>query len=284
MLAFASPKLPSISQALPSPAPLGVAEAQALASEVPCALLDVRERQSSDQHGRLSGSGPTLPGPAFNAFLRQLDGPDGPPAVAIERLDSGHCPALAVIGDLVRRSRERGGLRLGLPNSPIPVGGRLVVNVQSVPDGALYADLYSADGSVQHLHRGYFLRSRGATDVPITGTVSGSPGPSLLVVMAAPASLDLESRPTRERDADYLTALQHALTRLAAGVPEPRADVVLLSIVAAARPPAAPPVASARNRVPGPVDARCANIVAQVALGEGLSEADRKVLQTSCGH
>jgi hypothetical protein len=282
MLAFASPKLPSISQALPAPAPLGVVEAQALASEVPCALLDVREGQTSTQHGRLSVSGPTLPGPAFNAFLLQLEGPDGPPAVAVERLDSGHCAALSAIGDLVRHSRERGGLRLVLQSSQIPVGDRLVVNVQPVPNAALYADLYSADGSVQHLHRGYFLHSRGGTDAPITATVSGPPGLRLLVVMATPASLDLEKRPTSESDAGYLTALQHALARLAPDAPEPRAEVVLLSIIAAAHPPAAPPVASARNRIPGPIDARCANIVAQVALGGGLSEADRKVLQTSC--
>jgi hypothetical protein len=276
MLAFASPKPPSISQALPSPAPLGVAEAQALASGVPCALLDVRERQ-----GRLSVSGPTLPGPAFNAFLRQLDGPDGPPAVAIERLDSGHCSALAVVGDLVRRSREHVSLRVGLPNSPIPVGGRIVINVQSAPDGALYADLYSAEGSVQHLHRGYFPPSRGAVDAPIVGTVLGAPGLRLLVVMATPSPLNLEKRPTSESDTGYLAVLHRVLATLS---PSASAEVVPVSIVAATRPPVATPVTSAHARISNVNDSRCADIIAQVQLGLDLSDADRKILQTSCGH
>lgn len=280
-------EFPPLRPALPAPMPSarpGLAEARALATEVPCALLDVREEPSLEGGGRLSVSGSTLPGPAFNAFMHQLDGPAGPAASAVQRLDRGHCPVLAVMTDLVRRNRKRGDLRLLVQNAPISVGGHLRAIVQGVPDGALYVDLYSAEGMVQHLQRGHFARSADGNDVSVTAPASGPAGLRLLVAMSTPSPLDLEKRPTSESDADYLPALRQELAHLTPGAREPIGEVFPLFIMAAPRPPAAAPIASEHVRLPGPPNGpRCADIVARVQLGQDMSDADRKVLQTACG-
>jgi hypothetical protein len=261
-----------------------LAEARALAAELPCALLDVREAQSPGRPNRWLVSGAALPGPALESFLRHLDGPDGPAQVVTERLDQGYCPVLAVVADLVRRTRGQGGLRLVPQTSPAPVGGHLQLNVRPVADGALYVDLFAADGSVQHLRHGPVGRNQDGANVPVTALVSGSPGVHLLVALATPAPLALDRRPVNERDTDYLPALRRELGLLGQEAPEVRAEAIPLTIAAAARPPSVAPVAAAaKTRVSGRNDARCADITAQVQLGVGLSEADRLILQTSCG-
>ena len=285
LLAFTSPALPSI--LLPSTAaPLNASEARALASGIPCALVDVREGQASNSQSRLSVSGVTLSSPAFDAFLRRLGGPNGPPVLSIKRLDNIHCPVLAVVGDIVRRSREQRPLRLVLQATSVPVGGRLGVSAQEVPNGALYVDLYSADGSVQHLRRGPLPRGPGASNVPFVVSGSGSPGLRLMVVIATPSQLNLERRPTLESDADYLPALQDALAKLGLNDFVARAEIATLTIEAAppsAQLPPLRPIPSPHSRLPNATDTRCGNIIAQVQLGVSLSDADQKILQTSCG-
>jgi hypothetical protein len=189
------------------PAPFGLAEARALALRLPCALIDVREKRAPNGDGSWNVSGSALAGVAFEAFLQQLGGPARLAEVTIDRLDPGHCPALAVVTDLVRRNRERGAIRLIVPNSPVPVGAQLTITTQAVPDGALYIDLYVGDGTVQHLRRGTVPQSPGRIDVPVSAPASGPLGQRLVVAIAIPASLELAQRPTRESETAYLPAL-----------------------------------------------------------------------------
>jgi hypothetical protein len=100
--------------------------------------------------------------------------------------------------------------------------------------------------------------------------------------MAAPVPLDLERRPISEGDAGYLAALRKVLIDLGLGSSAPRIEVVPVSIIAATHPSTLTPVTLSHGRASGPSDGRCAQIIAQVQLGESLSEADRKILQTSC--
>lgn len=109
-VARASPVQPSSAHSLDAPS--GLAEARILALGVPCALIDVWEAQSPSQPAHLLVSGPALPGAAFNSFIRQIEVPGHPVGVATEPLDPGHCDALAVMTDLVRRTREQRALRL----------------------------------------------------------------------------------------------------------------------------------------------------------------------------
>jgi hypothetical protein len=278
-------------QTAPAPslaAPFGLAEARTLALGVPCALIDVRESDSPTQPARLMVSGPTMPGAAFNSFVRQVEAPGRAVGVATEPLDPGHCAALAVVTDLVRRTREHGAaLRLIAPVAPVAAGGELVVAAEAIPRGALYVDLYAADGSVVHLRRGTVPDTPAASDVTTTAAAPGPPGQRLLVAITTPVPFNLGQRPATESETAYLPALQHELARLKASSVEPRAEVATLSVIAASRPIAAssrpPPPASTASRAPNPSDPRCQNIVERVTLGGALSDADRMILRTSCG-
>jgi hypothetical protein len=274
----------------PSPslaAPPDLAEARTLALSVPCALIDVREAQSPSQPARLLVSGPTLPGAAFDSFIRQIEAPGRAVGVATEPLDPGHCAALAVMTDLVRRSREQRALRLIAPPAPVPIGGQLAVAAETIPHGALYVDLYAADGSVQHLRRGTVAGIPAGTDVTIAAAASGPPGQRLLVAITTAAPLNLEQRPATESETAYLPALQRELARMGGTSAGPQAEVATLSIVAAPRPVAVssqpPPTPSAASRAANPSNPRCEDIVARVRLGETLSDADRATLRTGCG-
>jgi hypothetical protein len=278
---------PAPASPAPTAAPLSLASARGLALRVPCALIDVREGQPPDEPpDRLHVSGPTLPGAAFDSFLRVLGQAGRSVVVATDPLEPGQCAALAVITDLIQRSRERDPLQLTTPGSPIPVGGQLAVTVQALAGGALYVDLYAADGSVQHLRRGPVAGGSGVVAVPIAAPISGSSGQRLLIAITTPAPFDLAQRPANESGAAYLPALQRELAGLTPGAPEPRAELATLSVVGAARPstlvPRQPPALPSPVRTPHVVSPRCAAIVERVQLGEALSDADRTLLQTDC--
>ncbi|MFL5286600.1 MAG: hypothetical protein ACJ8AW_37910, partial [Rhodopila sp.] len=250
------------------PALSSLAEARTLALGVPCALIDIQEAPSPGQSGRLLVAGPALPGAAFDSFMRRIETPGRDADVDTEPLDPGHCAALAVMTDLVRHSRERDALRVVAPSVPVPVGGQLVISAEAIPGGALYLDLYAADGSVQHLHRGPVPGTR--AEVAVTAAAPGPPGQRLLVAIATAAPLALPQRPANENEAAYLPALQHELARLGAAAVELRAEVATLSIIAASRPiavPSRPPVSSAASRPPVQGNPRCQDIVARVTLG-----------------
>ncbi len=278
--ATSSPATPA--PATPSPAnAFGLAEARSLAFGVPCALLDVVESQTSDQPVGLVVSGPMLPGAAFDAFVRQLDMHGYSVAVTTEPLDPGHCAALAAVTDLVRHSRRQGALRLAAPAAPVPVGGQLVIAAETIPGGALYVDLYAADGTVLHLRRGTGPGNPAEAEATIAAAASGPPGQRLLVAITTATPLNLAQRPASESQTAYLPVLRQELVRLGSASVQSRAEVAMLSIIAASRPVAvssrpASPVSHASNP-------RCQDIVARVMLGDTLSDADRATLRTSCG-
>jgi hypothetical protein len=278
-----------IALATPLAVPFRLAQMRTLALRVPCALVDVREAKSPNQPDRLLVSGLTLPGAAFDAFLRQVE-VEAPPGLAVgvstEPLDSGHCTALGVMTELVRRTRERGAMRLTLPSAPVPAGGELVIAAETIPGGALYVDLYAANGSVQHLHRDVVHGGPSEIDVPVAASASGPPGQRLLAVIATPIPLNLAQRPANETQAAYLPALQRELARLAAASVEPRAEVATLSIIAGARPAAPPrtPNVATSGRPANLGNPRCHDIIARVTLGESLSDDERSILRTSCAH
>jgi hypothetical protein len=266
------------------PAPFGLEDARALARGLPCALIDVRERQSPGEADGLHVSGPVLPGAALEAFLRQLGAADRPVAAETERLDPGHCAPLAVITDLVRHSREHGALRLTVPEGPVPSGDQMAINAQVIPNGWLYIDLYAADGSVQHLRRGAVPRG---TDVTVAAPASGPPGQRLLIAIATAEPLDLAQRPASESDTAYLPAVQRELNRMASSAAESRAEVATLSIIASTHPVASAPrparTAAGASNAPSLGNSQCRDIRERVQLGETLSYADRTVLRTTCG-
>ena len=266
------------------PGPIGLAEARALALGVPCALIDVSEIESSGNPNRYRVSGPAQPGTAFDSFLRQIRGSDLAVDVATDRLEPGQCPALAVIADRVRRSRAGNALHLIAPDAPVPVGNRMTLTVAAVVDGALYIDLFAADGSVQHLLRRIVPPGSNGSDVAVAALVTGPPGQGLLVAFATPVPLNLQQRPATENASAYLPVLRGELARKAPGGSEPRAEIAMVSIIPGPRPAAVATMpASTRSRLPGLNDARCADILARFQLGEALSDADRSVLQSSCG-
>jgi hypothetical protein len=268
-------------------APLGLADARTLALGVPCALIDVREAQPHTQPARLLISGPTLPGAAFDSFIRQIEVPGRSVGVATEPIDPGHCAALAVMTDLVRGSREQHPLRLIAPTTPVPIGGQLTISVDAIPGGALYVDLYGADGSVQHLRRGTVSPNPAEADVTVAAVAAGTPGQRLLVAITTAVPLNLGQHPPTEHETSYLPQLQHELARLGATSAELRAEVATLSFIAASRPvPVAvrpAPAPTITPRAPGGSNPRCQDIVTRVILGEALSETDRAILRTSCG-
>jgi len=263
----------------PVPAPFGLADARALALGVPCALLTVSE--AANNPGRLQVSGPVLPSRAFDGFLEQLRGTDRQVEVATQRLDPAACRPLAAVADWVRRSRDHDALRLKIPAGPVPVGSRSTITVQAVGGGTLIVDQFAADGSVQHLtHRAV---PAGGGDVAVTAAVLDPPGQRLLLAIVTPIPLALGDRPVRESNSGpFLQALQRALTEMEAGGSDPQAEIALLSV--AARPAPPQPVATTHVREPSLNSSKCADIVSRVQLGEILSNADRVVLQTSCGH
>jgi hypothetical protein len=170
-----------------------------------------------------------------------------------------------------------------------------MVTAKAVPSGALYIDLYAADGMVQHLRRNMVPNTGRTTDVPVTAMVSGPPGTRLLIAIAVSSPLNLALRPAQESAATYLPALQRELDRLAPDASPPRAEIAILAVTAP--PPTLPPPTPlssppARESPPRPAqprvagrggDSRCAAIIERVQLGEGLSSTDREILQTSCG-
>ncbi|HYZ22118.1 MAG TPA: caspase family protein [Rhodopila sp.] len=272
----------------PKPPPRSALEGvRAAAMEVPCSLLDVSDTGVPDGTDYILVSGPALPGSALDAFLQRFGASGLRVGVSTQRLDRGLCPPLTAVADLVRQTRNRNALTLVVPDVPVPAGGSLMATVRNVPPGALYMDLYAADGSVQHLRRNVVPDTKGGTDVPVTAIVSGPPGPRLLVVISVPAALNLAQRPAQESMAAYLPALWREMDNVVAGDPPPRAEVATLSVIAGAPPsPPSPPREPAvrpQPHVAGRNDARCAAIIERVQLGEGLSSADREVLQTVCG-
>jgi hypothetical protein len=263
-----------------------VAEARTLALGLPCALIDIRETQSLGRPARLLVSGPALPGAAFDAFLNRIQYPHDI-VIATEPLDPGHCAPLAVMTDLVRHSREHAPLRLIAPVAPVPIGGAMTIATETIPNGALYVDLYATDGSVRHLHRGTVLGKPAEPDITITAAAAAPPGQHLLVAITTATPLNLAQRPESESETAYLPALQAELARLGTSSVQSRAEVAVLSIIPAPRPvtvSSRPPTSpAAMSRVPSPGNPRCQDINARVMVGETLSDADRTILRTSCG-
>jgi hypothetical protein len=264
-----------------APRPSSLTDARALALTVPCALIEVSDAGAS---GGLRVSGPALPGAALDGFASQIRGPDRTVDFATDRIDRGLCSALEGLGDAVRRSRQHDAFRLIVPDAPVPIDGRLTVTVPAVPDGELLVDLYAADGSVHHLARRMIPSGAGGKDITVTAPAPAPQGLRVLSVIAAPARLDLSGRPLHESAAAYLQALQGELARVATGAPEARAEIALLSVIAAVRMAAPPsPPAPAHARTPSLNSGRCADIVARTQLGEPLSDADHTFLRMSCG-
>jgi hypothetical protein len=256
--------------------------AQSLASGVPCSLIDVRGEPTSGDIGRLRLTGVALPGSPFDTFLGQLRGLGHPIDIATERLVPGHCAALAAVADLVRHSRQRSALRMTFPDTPVSVGDKLSVTIQAAGDEALYVDLYTADGAVQHLFRRSIHDSRGGADVSASAIAAGPPGQRLLVAIAGITPLNLAQRPPTENGATYLLALQREMDRVDSDAIRLRAEIALLSFVAKLPQIRQAPVVPASPRIPNLNAARCADIVGRVQLGEALSDADRSVLRTAC--
>jgi serine/threonine-protein kinase len=269
----------SVAPAGSGPAGLvGLAEARALALEIPCSLIDVSETRSANVRSRLLVSGPMLPNAAFDTFIGRLRGPDRLVDVTTDRLDGAQCGALEAVADRVRLSRTDMPLRVVVPDAPVEVGGRLSVAVEGVSAGALSIDLYSADGSVHHLLQRVVPAGAGG-EIRATAPAVGPPGPGLVVALATAAPLGLSQRPASESGSGYLAALQGELAR----VPAAQAEIGVVSISPSARPVAAASGgAPGRPRAAGLSDARCADIVSRFQLGEALSDADRSVLQSSC--
>ena len=205
--------------------PVGLPEARNLALDVPCALIDIRESKSPGQPARLLVSGPTLPGPAFDSFVRRVEAAGRAVSIATEPLDPGHCAALEGLGDMVRRSRERSPLRLIAPTAPVLVGDQLVITSEAIPGGALYVDLYAADGTVLHLRRGKVSDKLADNHLTIAATAPGPAGKRLLVAITTAVPLNLARRPTIESETTYLPVLQHELARLGDASVGPRAEV-----------------------------------------------------------
>jgi Caspase domain len=276
--------------AIPAPAPQaksGLEEARASALGVPCALLDIEETAPPGQPPHLKISGWALQGLSFLSFLQQLETPGRNVGVATKPLDPGHCAAVAVVSDLVRRTRARRALRLVTPSTPVAAGIPMMIAVETIPNGTLYVDLLSPDGLVQHLRRGHIAASTSGSETPIALAAPGQAGQWFLVAITTATSLDLEQRPSTESEGAYLPALRGELARLAAAEIEARAEVATLSVIAAPRPvavssrsPASAPVAP---RTANSTNPRCQEIVSHVALGDTLSDADRMILRTGCG-
>jgi len=229
--------------------PLG--DAQALAAGIPCSLINVSETTSANIKSRLHVSGPMLPGAAFDAFLGRLRGPDRLLDVTTDRIEPGECAALDAVADRVRHSRDGIPLHVVAPEAPVEAGGRLTVSVDAVSEGAIYLDLFAADGSVHHLVR-RTVPSGGGGDMHLTAAAPNPPGQRLLVAIATSAPLNLMQRPVNENAEVYLAALQNELARGSADGPEPRVEIAIVSVVAPVRPP--PPAsgaASARLQLPG---------------------------------
>jgi eukaryotic-like serine/threonine-protein kinase len=276
---------PEVRSPVPSH-PLSLAEAHTLALGVPCALIDVSKAGVPSDPDRLRVFGPALPGGAFDDFLRQLRAGDRSLDLATERLGPAQCPALAMIAERVRASREQDALRLTTPTEPVSVGGRLAVAVQAVRDGALIVDIYAADGSVHHFLRRTVPSGTSGSEVTFAAPAPGPLGQNLLVAIVTPAPLDLSERPASESAGAYLPALRHALAPLPSGPSGLRAEIAIVSIAPAVRPAPSPgpaSVASGHPHTPSLNTARCADIVGRVQLGETLSDADRTFLRTSCG-
>ena len=273
--------------ALPAPVPsvpFDFTGARSLAQGVPCALLDIRERATPQNIVPRELFGPALPGAEFDAFLRQLREQYGPMQIATQPLASGHCAAMSAVADLVRRSRAQGpALRIIAPGAPVAVGGRFKVGAAVERDMVLYVDLYEADGWVHHvLHRG--LAGGSAGDVEDMTAVEAA-GQYLVVAIATPTPLAGAQRSPRERGETYLPVLKRELSRMAStSAGSVRAEIAVVAALArpAAPPPRPSPAVAAIPRAPSLNASRCADIVARAQLGEGLSDADRAALRTSC--
>jgi hypothetical protein len=280
--------VPPISPATPdSRAIQGLETVRASALAVPCALLDIEEAQPPGQPLRLMVSGPALQSASLVSFLRQLDSPGRSVAVTTKPLAPGQCPAVAVVAELVRRNREQRTLRLSVPSSPVTAGTSTKVSVEVSPNSALYVDLFSPDGSVQHLHRGNVAANTRKSDMSIALVAPGPAGQWLLVAITTAAPINLQQRPSHESEGTYLSALESELARLANMGIDARAEAAALSVVAAPRPAATSSRSSASAtsspRPANPTNPRCQEIVSRVTLGDTLSEADRTILATSCG-
>lgn len=279
------PTRPIPAPALPEPtppAPFGIADARALALAVPCAFIDVRQ---ANDVGRFSVSGPALPGAVFDTFVGQLRGPDRSVNVATVSLNPAYCPVIAVLADLVGRSRENGPLRLAMPDAAVPVRSGFVVTAHSVPAGVLYVDLYGTDGAVRHLLRRAVTSGTGS--VQVDAVASGPPGQHLMVAIATAAPPDLAQRPATENATAYLQSLQNELARMTTGAATPaRAEIAIPPVVTAAPATALPArpqeMVSAPSHGPSLNNSRCREIVARVQLGEALSDADRSALRNLC--
>jgi outer membrane biosynthesis protein TonB len=89
--AAATSSQPATSPPQPAQAPpaFSLADAQALALTLPCALIDIRAEQAQNAGVSWYVTGPALQGAAFDAFLKQLGGSARLAGVSTERLDPG---------------------------------------------------------------------------------------------------------------------------------------------------------------------------------------------------
>jgi len=94
------------------------------------------------------------------------------------------------------------------------------------------------------------------------------------LAITTPAPLDPAQRPAK--------ASQRELAHAWPSATEPRAKAAMQSAQAVTRPPTTAPLASAHSRTPGLNEVQCADILQRVQLGEGLSNSDRSLLQSSC--
>ncbi len=261
-----------------SPPKIELAEARALAREIPCSALQVT---GATTPYALRVSGPALSGARLEAFVRRLRADGRQIDVATDKIVSGLCPAISTLADLLRRDRDHGALRLVAPDGPVPSSGRLALTVQSVPSGSLYVDLYAADGSVQHLLHRVISPDTNGTDVAVAASVLGPPGQRLLVAITTPAADPVLQRPASESASTYLPILQGDLARTAPDGAGAGIEIAMLTVSGAL--PRPPQAAITHPRTPSLNGGRCADIVARFQLGEVLSDADRAALRTSCG-
>ena len=271
-------KHPAAVASLPAPTQTSPTElARALALDVPCSVMTVLASGEA-----ITISGQALAGKEFESLLYQI-GSVVRVTDAVVKLDRAHCQAVDLMAAYVRQNRYHGAkVNIRPEQQQLPAGRRVGLTVSAPADRALYVDIYTNDGMVQHLLR---RPSPGRQTEIIEWTAAAPYGRRLLVALAPHAALDIAARPATENASAYLEALNHALrNRLdSSDAAMPFAEVAILDVtVAEPKPAVAKPVAATPPPKKNLTSTRCANIMERAQMGEPLSDGDRTALRTDC--
>ncbi len=276
-------------------AQLGTIRAMARAAR--CSILDARTVQN-----RVTLNGLALPGPDWDALVQKTGAQQagmqqaGMQQAGVQQAGAGRgvrvvpegvtflppfaCAILDRLGELIRHTREEGGLLVLTRQAPAR-GNQAVFRVRGVTEPVLTLDLFQV-GGVIHL-----VSPTPTTDGSLTvalpdGRVTGV---GILLAVSSAGPLELGTRPRAEIAGPYLAAVAEAVgrqgdARIDLGVidvraPPIRAAPVNNGPVPAVRAATPPPRAPARSP-------QCAAILDRAQLGEAPSEQDRALLRSSC--